>query len=96
MSDCALHRSHRPTPEGYVVHHVVPLSWGGTNEGSNRVTICPTGLRNVHELLDLYVAANGVPPWPALRHFGATTRALARRAWDAALADPSITPRRTT
>lgn len=49
---CQVHRSHSPRPLGLVVHHVQPRAMGGPDEPANRVTVCDTGHRNIHRLLD--------------------------------------------
>ncbi|MGZ6836787.1 MAG: HNH endonuclease signature motif containing protein [Blastococcus sp.] len=52
MSDCQVHKSHRPEPLGQVVHHIQPRAMGGPDVDANRVTVCPTGHLNIHRLLD--------------------------------------------
>lgn len=53
MSDgCDVHGIHRPKPLGVVVHHIWPRGMAGPDEPANRITVCDTGHRNVHRLLD--------------------------------------------
>ncbi len=82
MNACQIHKYHSPLPMQQNVHHILPLSWRGPDVASNKVTVCPSGHRNIHVLLDYYVHAQGLPPWTKREHFGVTERALAQRAWD--------------
>lgn len=81
MAGCVAHKTHSPRPQEYQQHHVFPKGWGGAETGL-QVTICPTGHVNVHELLDEYRAANGVPIWTIRRSYGPGERALATQGWD--------------
>jgi hypothetical protein len=81
-SPCQIHRYHSPHVVDTDVHHIVPLSWGGPNIPSNKVSICPTGHRNVHELLREYAEFGGTPPWEIRCRFSVAERELAQRGWD--------------
>ena len=63
-------------------HHSPPRSWT-TDDGASSavVTLCGTCHNEVHALLDLYVHADGAPPWPVLRSFGRFLRSMAAQAW---------------
>lgn len=74
---CVVHRVHRPRPRSNDVHHVWPLAAGGPDVLENRVIICPTGHRNVHQLLDAYRRLLGTPPWVVRRRYSAGERRLA-------------------
>ncbi len=50
---CQVHRVHVPRCYDVDLHHVWPLGEGGPETPENTVRICPTGHRNVHELLRL-------------------------------------------
>ncbi|HXF73370.1 MAG TPA: HNH endonuclease [Actinomycetota bacterium] len=81
---CEIHAYHSPHVSDTDLHHVVPLAWGGADELANEVSICPTGHRNVHELLREYAVFGGEPPWEVRRTFSVAERELARRAWEGA------------
>lgn len=81
---CQIHRYHSPHVAETEIHHVVPLAWGGPADAANQVSLCPTGHRNVHELLGEFSAFGGPPPWEVLRAFSAAERELARRGWEGA------------
>lgn len=78
---CTVHRYHSPHVAGCDVHHILPRSWGGPTVRSNLVTICPSGHRNIHELLAEYVRVKGTPPWDVLEGWGPAERALAAKGW---------------
>ncbi len=78
---CELHMSHRPRPGRSVMHHILPLSWGGPSEPENEMWVCDTGHYNIHILIDAWLAAavlnvqGLVVAWPApsndiRKHFG--------------------------
>lgn len=90
MAICQGHAYHSPRPQHLDSHHVIPSAWDGPDVRSNLVSLCPTGHRNVHYLLDSYVRAHGEPSWVVRRSFGPGERALAARAWAAALASPGL------
>jgi hypothetical protein len=81
------------SPKAYVAnrHHVVPLSWGGSDDSSNVVMLCPNSHSAVHRLLDEYVRNQGTPDWALRRQFGAYIRELAMRAWDQRPEKPTYT-----
>jgi len=81
-ASCEIHAYHSPHVESTDRHHVLPLRWGRAPDPRNEVVLCPTGHRNVHELLRLYAAFGGPPPWEWERGFSPAERALARRAWE--------------
>lgn len=78
---CAAHDDHRPRVSSTDIHHVVPRAWGGSDEQSNLVALCPTGHRNVHQLLLAYQRAKGLPAWSVRQRFHPAERELARLAW---------------
>jgi 5-methylcytosine-specific restriction endonuclease McrA len=40
--------------DGLQVHHLLPVSWGGTDDPSNLATVCARGSRSHHPLLVPY------------------------------------------
>ena len=79
---CEIHRSHSPNVHEPDVHHVWPRYAGGPDVADNRIVLCPTGHRNVHELIREYEKYDGEPPWSVRQHYGPAERWLARRAWE--------------
>ena len=79
--DCTVHAAHAPHVAGTDRHHIWPQGDGGPDVEANVVVICPTGHRNLHELLEAYRRAAGAPHWSVLQHFGKAERELARRGW---------------
>lgn len=78
---CVCVSVHVPRVHRFHVHHVQPRSWGGGDDPSNLVWLCPSGHYNVHALLNHYVRAMGEPSWELRRGFSPYTRGLAERAW---------------
>lgn len=78
---CEVHGYHSPHVTECDAHHIWPQAWGGPTIASNLVTICPTGHRNVHELLEEYTLAGGTPPWAVLERWGMAERSLAAKGW---------------
>jgi hypothetical protein len=87
---CRLHAYHSPVPAISHLHHILPRSWGGTDDPSNLIPLCPTGHENVHTYLNLLVAHEGLVRPALARGFGYATRDLAHRAWDRS--DPTRRP----
>lgn len=81
---CAVHTVHRPRVADIDVHHIWPVGMGGPDVPANRVVICPTGHRNIHELLREYVRLRGAVPWELRRGFSPEERRLAQLGWDRA------------
>lgn len=82
MSDtCVVHASHCPSVHEPDHHHIWPQGEGGPDVAQNLVVVCPTGHRNIHELIREYEAAGGVPTWEVLRRWNPAERALALRGW---------------
>lgn len=79
--NCEQHSYHSPMVSDVDVHHVWPKFAGGPDVPENRVTICPTGHRNVHELLREYMHAGAEPSWSIRQHYGPAERALAAEGW---------------
>lgn len=78
---CVVHKAHEPKCHEVDVHHIWPQGKGGPDTDANKVPICPTGHRNVHELLEAYENVGHTPPWLTLRHWGEAERDLAARGW---------------
>ena len=78
---CANPVQHTPRPLTPVKHHIVPKSWGGTDDPSNIVRICGTCHDNVHDLLNWYVRVQGIPSWEVRQHYSVAVRAWATTAW---------------
>lgn len=91
MTVCPCSKRHSPRVVATDTHHILPLSWGGPNVAANRVELCPTTHRQVHRLLDAYVAAGNVPAASVMARYNDLTRALAARAWDQRPAVPTRT-----
>lgn len=83
--------AHSPASYVAVVHHVVPLSWGGPDVAANKVTVCSNTHEATHRLLDDHIRFKGVPPWEHRRRFNPLARDLAARAWAARPAHPTYT-----
>ncbi len=81
---CEIHKDpwHRPRVSVADVHHVWPRGDGGPDIPENRVTLCVQSHRNVHELLNRYREAKGMPAREVLRGFSTKERALAATGWD--------------
>jgi len=59
MATCEVHKYHWPPPLGLVTHHIQPLGMGGPDTPENKITVCDTGHRNIHRILDAFF--RGVP-----------------------------------
>lgn len=88
--DCQVHRRHSPHVAEPDLHHIWPKGQGGPDVPANRVSICPTGHRNVHELLRLAFKYGGVElvPWEQRRLWPPAERRLARMGHRAIMGDP--------
>lgn len=62
VAPCACVGEHRPTSAMNHWHHVLPLSWGGSDLKENMVPLCPTGHAVVHVLLDRWRKAGAQQP----------------------------------
>jgi hypothetical protein len=89
---CTVHAAHRPHVSMPDVHHIWPKGWGGPDIPSNTVVVCPTGHRNVHELLNAWVRSQGRPPIEIERHYALSERRLAEAGWTAAHQQPGPAP----
>lgn len=80
---CQVHGWHRPRVHEPDVHHIWPLGDGGPQTADNQVVVCPTGHRNIHQLLAQYRAwaDRGVPPWSIRRQYSLGERRLAAQGW---------------
>jgi hypothetical protein len=81
---CQCVRNHNPVPTGTQTHHVVPQSWmkrGAAPSTSETVVLCGTTHDSVHNLLNEYVRANGIPAWPIRRQYSHFVRGLVTTAW---------------
>lgn len=78
---CECVTTHVPSSYIAVVHHVLPLSWGGLREPGNEVLVCSNTHEATHRLLDDHIRFDGVPPWEHRRRFNPLARDLAARAW---------------
>ena len=74
---CGCVTRHHPHPRFNHLHHIVPLSWGGSDDPSNIIALCPTSHENIHMNLRKWVAA-GKPLKTNLTPF---VLDLAMRAW---------------
>jgi hypothetical protein len=78
---CEVHLTHTPHMALGDEHHVWPKGLGGPDIPSNIVTVCPTGHRNIHQLLEEFALYKGVPPWDVLKRWGVEERKLAALGW---------------
>lgn len=83
--DCAVHVHRSLVP--IEVHHVWPLGMGGPNRAGNRVRVCSNGHSSAHDYLDLLVAGQGSVPWRMAVRYGWRVRRLAKRGYEAWLAE---------
>ncbi len=74
---CRVHTKHVPNPHSVDRHHVWPTADGGPDIPENIVVVCPTGHRNIHDLLNLFKLFRGKPPYIELRKFAFEERTLA-------------------
>jgi hypothetical protein len=80
LCSCVIY--HTPEPKSFARHHILPKSWGGSDDPSNIIVLCPTTHENVHKLLNVYVKYKTKPGCDVLRHYNGFVRELAQRAWD--------------
>lgn len=80
--ECLCVGQHVPEAHALARHHILPKSWGGATTAENLVVLCPSTHENVHQLLNLYIHAGGVPAWAVRRAYGVYARQLAQKAWD--------------
>lgn len=78
---CQCVTEHSPTAYVTNQHHIVPQSWGGQTVATNLIPICPNTHTAVHELMNAYVHAGGLPPWEIRQHYSTFVRDLAAYAW---------------
>ena len=78
MNTCQVHKYHSPHISMPDVHHIWPKSEGGPDIEANRITVCPTGHRNIHELLSLFHKNDGKVSWPIMSHYGSAERFYAQ------------------
>lgn len=82
-AECVCVADHNPNAIQLHRHHILPLAWGGTDDPSNVVLLCPSTHANVHRLIREYANVGGVPSWTLRRRFGWYARQLADDAWRA-------------
>ncbi len=87
---CEARRFHSPRPSRFIWHHIHPAGIGGPNTAGNRVGLCDTEHYAVHDLLDLYLAADARPPWRVRRRFGRGVQRLAAEGYRRIVAARSI------
>lgn len=76
---CLCVKNHVPKVNHTVRHHVIPLAWGGPDDESNLIDLCPTTHSEIHRMLDRFVRANK-PVWQA--GYSLYAYRLAKRAWE--------------
>lgn len=79
---CEVHTAHMPNSHVNDRHHVWPLGHGGPNIPENIITVCPTGHRNIHTLLERLLAYRGKIPYSELRTFSFQERKFAKLGFD--------------
>lgn len=75
---CRCVSRHHPQPRYNHMHHIIPLSWGGSDGPENLAALCPTSHENLHMTLRAWIKA-GRPTKTKLTPF---VLDLAMRAWD--------------
>lgn len=61
MVKCVVHGYHYPNITVPDVHHIWPKEFGGPDIPSNKVTVCPTGHRNIHEYINASLHGRPLP-----------------------------------
>lgn len=79
---CVCVGKHVPLPMALHLHHIVPKEYGGGEEESNKVYICPTTHYNIHSLLQKYEKFKTTPPGKVRKHYSEYVQNLAARAWE--------------
>jgi hypothetical protein len=74
---CACVVTHTPVVRRTHRHHILPLSWGGSDAPDNVIPLCPSTHDEVHLLLTAWTR-DGEPSW---RSGNRHARRLAVRAW---------------
>lgn len=82
MISCQIHAEHIPRVSMPDLHHIWPLEYGGPNSPENRIVVCPTGHRNIHELLLEYKHRRRKPPWEIRKKYHPAERRYAQLGWD--------------
>jgi hypothetical protein len=59
-SPCLCVQKHVPAIRMVHIHHVIPKSWGGTDETKNLVSVCPSGHDIIHGMLRSWEKSGGV------------------------------------
>jgi hypothetical protein len=75
---CLCCADHNPDPTLNHRHHIVPLSWGGSDTDDNTTPVCPTAHETIHQVLRAW-ERQGEPDDRRLRPF---IRSLCQRAWE--------------
>lgn len=83
VSSCAVHKHRSYVPLD--VHHVWPLGMGGPDVESNKIHVCPTGHREIHEFMRRIETFKGAkPPWLVRRKYGVKVQFYAWYGYDQA------------
>lgn len=77
---CGCVQHHSPPAIVIEMHHILPLSWGGTSTPANKVAVCAQTHYTIHFILNEFVRRNQIAP--RNRHWPPYAYALAVRAWD--------------
>ena len=77
---CQCCTKHVPAPRRTVIHHILPLSWGGPDIPSNKIVLCDTGHYIVHWHLDRWKRTGS--KFPRSSHDNAYLYDVASRGWD--------------
>ena len=78
---CPCARAHVPRPTRLLVHHILPLAWGGQDVESNRVALCATTWLAVADLLVLLQQGGAARKLPSMKTFPYFARRLAMAAF---------------
>ena len=84
-TSCVCVENHRPTPERYVWHHVLPKTCGGRSTKDNLVSLCDTAHYAIHAAM--WDLAQGRPLNP---HENPFIRRMAQRGYSEAVAAGTV------
>lgn len=84
-SECAVVKDHRPRPQRFVWHHVMPKTCGGQTVPANLVSLCDSCHYAVHALLHSLALGHPLPP-----HESPGRRRIAQDGYDAAAAAGTV------
>lgn len=57
---CRCVKTHTPKINHTVIHHIVPMYWGGADTPENEIAICPNTHSEIHRMQDVFRRASKV------------------------------------